>query len=75
MPFPFTDRYINHSCEPNCASRLCYIDGAPKIIIFATRNIDVGEELCYDYMFEPTEVESERIRCLCKAPACKGWMN
>ena len=38
-------RYINHSCKPNCESRI--VGG--KIKIYAIRNIAPGEELTYDY--------------------------
>ena len=38
-------RYINHSCRPNCEAE---IDGS-RIMIYAKRNIEVGEELCYHY--------------------------
>ena len=46
---------LNHSCDPNCNSRnlaTCSpIDGQLQehIIIFARREIAVGEELTYDY--------------------------
>jgi SET domain-containing protein len=45
-----TARFINHSCEPNCATRVVSIDGINRIAIFSKREIAIGEELCYDYM-------------------------
>ena len=42
-------RYVNHSCEPNCASRIITFEGKKKIVIFAQQDIAVGEELTYDY--------------------------
>lgn len=41
-------RYINHSCDPNCSTRL--VDSGPcgddkKIIIIANRPISAGEEV------------------------------
>lgn len=39
-------RYINHSCEPNCESRI--VDGG-RVAIVALRDIVAGEELFYDY--------------------------
>ena len=42
-------RFINHSCDPNCYSRIINVEGKKKIIIFAERNIVKGEELTYDY--------------------------
>jgi SET domain-containing protein len=42
-------RFINHSCDPNCASRIIQVEGAKHIVIFAERPIEAGEELTYDY--------------------------
>jgi SET domain-containing protein len=38
-------RYINHSCRPNCEPRT----RGMRVLIYARRNIDAGEELSYDY--------------------------
>ncbi|XP_022150376.1 histone-lysine N-methyltransferase ATX2 isoform X2 [Momordica charantia] len=40
---------INHSCEPNCYSRVISVNGDEHIIIFAKRDIKRWEELTYDY--------------------------
>ncbi|KAM7461652.1 hypothetical protein LguiA_029773 [Lonicera macranthoides] len=40
---------INHSCEPNCYSRVISVNGDEHIIIFAKRDIKEWEELTYDY--------------------------
>ncbi|KAA8531168.1 hypothetical protein F0562_005918 [Nyssa sinensis] len=42
---------INHSCEPNCYSRVISVNGDEHIIIFAKRDIKQWEELTYDYRF------------------------
>ncbi|KAK6102077.1 SET domain family protein [Brugia pahangi] len=70
-------RYINHSCDPNCSTRL--VDSGPcgddkKIIIIANRPISAGEELTYDYQFD-IEDAADKIPCLCGAPNCQKWMN
>lgn len=67
-------RFINHSCEPNCYSKIITVDGRKKIIIFARRRIVPGEELTYDYKF-PIEDASAKIPCNCGAPQCRGAMN
>ena len=57
-------RFINHSCDPNCYSKIVDIFGKKHIIIFANRKIIPGEELTYDYKF-PIEDEKIRYSTLC----------
>ncbi|EPS74191.1 hypothetical protein M569_00564, partial [Genlisea aurea] len=40
---------INHSCDPNCYSRVISVNGDDHIIIFAKRDLKQWEELTYDY--------------------------
>lgn len=40
-----TARYINHSCRPNCEPEIEH----GHVYIDAIKNINVGEELSYDY--------------------------
>ncbi|XP_070712185.1 N-lysine methyltransferase KMT5A-like [Pempheris klunzingeri] len=42
-------RLINHSKSGNCQTRLHPIDGTPHLILVASRDIKVEEELLYDY--------------------------
>jgi hypothetical protein len=42
-------RYINHSCDPNCYTEQCSVDGQLHLGVFALRTINEGEELSYDY--------------------------
>ncbi|KAL3621646.1 hypothetical protein CASFOL_036558 [Castilleja foliolosa] len=63
---------INHSCEPNCYSRVIGVDGVDHIIIFAKRDIKLWEELTYDYRFLSTD---ERLVCSCGASRCRGFVN
>lgn len=42
-------RLINHSKTGNCQTKLHAINGVPHLILVASRNIDEGEELLYDY--------------------------
>lgn len=42
-------RLINHSKNGNCQTKLHDINGVPHLILVASRNIDQGEELLYDY--------------------------
>jgi len=65
-------RFINHSCDPNCYSKIVDILGKKHIIIFALRKIFPGEELTYDYKFP---IEEVKIQCHCGARKCKKYMN
>ncbi|XP_070706884.1 N-lysine methyltransferase KMT5A-A [Pempheris klunzingeri] len=42
-------RLINHSKAGNCQTKLHDINGVPHLILVASRDIDEGEELLYDY--------------------------
>lgn len=68
-------RFINASCDPNCHTKILKQDGKQRIVIYAKKEIKVGEELCYDYKFSLEEDEKKRITCCCGSPECKGFMN
>lgn len=72
-------RYINHNCSPNSYAKT--IPGkVPKphlkrVVMIALRDIDINEEITYDYQF-PLEMNlSNRIPCNCQSDACRGFMN
>lgn len=62
-------KYINHSCEPNCEPDI--ID--EHIWIIATRDINIGEELFYDYEFPHDD--PMRDKCLCGSKKCRGFIQ
>ncbi len=68
-------RFINASCDPNCYTKIINVMDTKRIVIYAKRNIVVGEELCYDYKFQLEFDEKKRIPCYCGARKCKGFMN
>ncbi|CAN3501677.1 histone-lysine N-methyltransferase, H3 lysine-4 specific [Diutina catenulata] len=68
-------RFINHCCSPSCTAKIIKVDGRKRIVIYALRDIEANEELTYDYKFERDTNDDERIRCLCGAPGCKGYLN
>lgn len=39
------DRYINHSCAPNCITEVVTVEKENKIIISSCRRIQRGEEV------------------------------
>ena len=67
-------RFINHSCEPNCEA----VARSGRIWIYALRNIQVGEELTYDYGLtgEPEDRDEQKrlYACRCGAGTCRGAM-
>ena len=58
--------FINHSCEPNCFSRVT----RGHMLFFALRDIEPGEEITLDY----TPSQHPGRRCTCGAPNCRGVM-
>lgn len=68
-------RFINHCCVPSCTAKIIKVEGQKRIVIYALRDIAANEELTYDYKFERDENDNERVRCLCGAPGCKGYLN
>ncbi|GFS24985.1 histone-lysine N-methyltransferase SETD1B-like [Elysia marginata] len=65
-------RFINHSCNPNCYAKIITVDGHKKIVIYSKRDIDVNEEITYDYKFP---FEEDKIPCLCGSQGCRGYLN
>ena len=64
-------RFLNHSCQPNCALRLqMRSHRVPRLFVEALRTIHIGEELRNDYKW-PAE---GAVRCRCRAPLCRGWI-
>jgi SET domain-containing protein len=60
--------YINHSCEPNSYMKITY----GHILFIALRDIHPGEEITLDYV---STYHSDRKRCRCQAPSCRGTIN
>lgn len=58
--------------QPNCYAKIVTLENAKKIVIYSKRDIEVNEEITYDYKFP---IEDEKIPCLCGSPQCRGTLN
>lgn len=59
---------VNHSCLPNAGIR-------GQLSLVALRAIQVGEEICYDYVMTdsaPENTPTMELHCLCKTAQCRG---
>lgn len=53
----------NHSCDPNMG----FFD---TLVIGTIKDVKEGDELCYDYAFNETDMED--IACKCRKDNCRG---
>jgi hypothetical protein len=56
--------WVNHCCEPNAGLR-------GQVTLVAMRDIEAGEEICYDYAMSDGS-GYDAFDCLCGAAACRG---
>ena len=64
VPRPIGDGdYVNHSCDPNAG-----LSG--QIALVAMRDIQPGEEICFDYAMSDT-VPYDEFECNCGATNCR----
>lgn len=67
-------RFFNHSCDPNCQSRI--VRG--RVYLETIRDIEPGEELTYDYEIpregEDDETAREKYPCHCGSANCRGTL-
>lgn len=67
-------RFFNHSCGPNCQSRIV----RRRVYLETINDIAAGEELTYDYEIprEGEDDETARLKwpCHCGAPNCRGTL-
>jgi hypothetical protein len=62
------DDLINHSCDPNTA---VYIDKHRRAVLRALRDINIGEEIAYDYS-PLMHNEDWTMKCKCGSADCRG---
>jgi SET domain-containing protein len=65
-------RWINHSCRPNCEP----VEEDNRLYIHATRGIEAGEELSYEYNLVIEDRYTPAIKrlyaCRCGTAQCQG---
>jgi uncharacterized protein len=61
-------RFFNHSCAPNCEAE----NDEDRIWIVATRDIQPGEEITFNYGYDLEEYKD--FPCHCGSPQCVGYM-
>lgn len=69
-------RFVNHACEPNCRMEKWTVNGKPRMALFANgeRGIMTGEELTYDYNFDPFCARNVQ-ECRCGSIGCRGILG
>lgn len=67
-------RYINHSCDPNCAVHRWKVRGINRAGIFALRDIKAGEELSFDYKWKRKRGRAP-TKCYCGSSICRGTLE
>ncbi|KAI1007031.1 hypothetical protein K3495_g1192 [Podosphaera aphanis] len=68
-------RFVNHSCKPNCRMVKWIVSGNPRMALFAgDEPIMTGEELTYDYNFDPFSTKSIQ-ECRCGSDNCRGILG
>jgi len=73
---------IKHLCNHHCSPNLMDAEDADRTFqgfnlhkTYAARDIEVGEELCFDYCLEYYDNGPFFSPCLCGAPNCRGSFN
>lgn len=68
-------RYINHSCQPNCALHPIRVDNIiPKLCVFAKSDIAEFAEITFDYGTDASDNVADRVACFCNSPCCRKYL-
>ncbi len=60
---------VNHSCEPNCGIKVNETGGHDFV---AFKEINIGDELTFDYAMRNYSVEYFGEQCRCGSKQCRG---
>lgn len=59
--------FFNHSCDPNAGL-------SSPISLVAMRDIEPGEEVCFDYAMSDS-TDYDEFECVCETLLCRGWIR
>lgn len=64
---------LSHSCDPTCEVRVAALNGKLCLAMTTLRNVELGEELTFDYNAVTESLEEYRSAiCLCGYNKCRG---
>ncbi|KAF4956421.1 hypothetical protein FSARC_11557, partial [Fusarium sarcochroum] len=66
-------RFCNHSCNPNCYVDKWVVGDKLRMGIFASRKIQIGEELVFNYNVDRYGADPQP--CYCGEPNCVGFIG
>ncbi|KDR78396.1 hypothetical protein GALMADRAFT_65042 [Galerina marginata CBS 339.88] len=66
-------RFANHSCNPNCYVAKWTVGTQVRMGIFAKRNIQMHEELTFNYNVDRYGHQAQE--CFCGEPMCVGYIG
>ncbi|KAL7731158.1 hypothetical protein ACLKA6_014352 [Drosophila palustris] len=64
-------RFMNHSCEPNCATQKWTVNCINRVGIFAIKDIPENTELTFNYLWDDL-MNNGKKACYCGAKRCSG---
>lgn len=67
-------RFANHADQyyANCTTKICFARGSYRAVLVAKKDININEELCFDYGFDPKIDWVESYNCKFVHPYRKG---
>merc|ERR1712157_416843 len=66
-------RFINHSCDSNAQTEKWTVQGMTRIAFTATKEIQEGEEITFDYQF--VSYGEKEQKCYCGTAKCRGVLG